>query len=168
MAVCQNCLQYFREDSKEKKRVNTKKKKRKKIIRIEIMSYNTPNARRFARVQRCYADCGRSPANPRIPHGSREWQPAYNHCTTHCSQSGGEYVPYQLPPARQMISDDCARQMQFESAGYSPTEIQSQIGRYEPNCESKWANQRYAGSRRRRHSRGKIYKALKDLVSYHH
>lgn len=115
------------------------------------MSYRgLDSAHRVAAVRKCFSSCERAPSNPRVPRSSRHWQPAYNHCITGCSQSGGVYSPYQLPPPRRVISEDCVRQAQYEAMGSLPEDIIRMTGKYDPSCNGAWQYSKYAGRRRSR------------------
>jgi hypothetical protein len=127
------------------------------------MSFQDPA--RVARVRKCFSDCGRSPANPRIPHGSPEWQPAYNHCTRGCSQSG-EYRPYNPPPKRKTISTECVQQMQYEAMGETPERIKSFLNFYDPHCGDAWQYTKYAGRRRPLSKKGaKLRAAIRNMTA---
>jgi hypothetical protein len=111
-------------------------------------------------IRKCFSGCERSPTIPRISRRDPEWQPAYNECIGRCTRSGGEFEPVKLNP----MGMSCARQLEFERAGYHPGEIRQMIGAYDPLCNDQWQYVRFGGKRKPRVTRARKLQSLRSAI----
>lgn len=98
------------------------------------MDYRDSDAIRRRRTTKCYSDCERSPAEPRISRSDPHWMRAYDQCRTSCNVTG-QYRPYRHVPHPKTNKLDCVRQYQLELSGEDVTSLPG----YNMSCKGRFA-----------------------------